>query len=73
MHAYLDGIAKSHDFPQDVIARQFDRIFDSPRLTDKYRLGLENELGILKKHIALYNSHPDEINFAMIKEDILSY
>jgi len=73
VHAYLDGVAKSHDFPQDVIARQFDRIFDSPRLTDKYRLGLENELGILKKHVALYNTHPDEINFAMIKEDILSY
>jgi hypothetical protein len=73
VHSYLDSIAKSHDFPKDAIASQFDRIFKSPHLAKKYKLRLENQLGVIKKHITLYNNHPDDINFAIIKEDILSY
>lgn len=73
VHAYLDSIAKSHDFSQDTIAREFDRIFTGPSLAGKFRLGLENQLGVIQNHITLYNNHPDDINFAIIKEDILSY
>ena len=73
VHAYLDSIAKSHDFPKDTIAREFDRIFIGPSLAGKFRLGLENQLDVIQKHITLYNNHPDDINFAIIKEDILSY
>ncbi|UCD79341.1 MAG: SUMF1/EgtB/PvdO family nonheme iron enzyme [Desulfobacterales bacterium] len=73
VHSYLDSIAKSHDFPEEAIAHQFDRIFKSPRLSETYRLRLEDQLGVVKKHITLYNNHPDDINFAIIKEDILSY
>ena len=73
VHAYLDSIAKSHDFPQNTIATEFDRIFKSPGLAGKFKLGLENQLGVIQKHITLYNNHPDDINFAIIKEDILSY
>ncbi len=73
VHAYLDSIAKSHDFPQDTIAREFDHIFKSPGLAGNFKLGLENQLGVIQKHITLYNNHPDDVNFAIIKEDILSY
>lgn len=73
VHAYLDSIARSHDFSADTVARQLDRIFKSPHLSEKYKSSLENQLEVVKKHITLYNNHPDEINFAIIKEDILSY
>ncbi|CAB1059921.1 FIG00605096: hypothetical protein [Olavius sp. associated proteobacterium Delta 1] len=73
VHAYLDSIAKSHEFPTDAIERQFNILFQSPHLAEKYKLKLENQLGIIKKHITLYNNHPDEINFAIIKEDIVTY
>jgi formylglycine-generating enzyme required for sulfatase activity len=73
VHSYLDSIAKSHEFPKDTIERQFDTLFQSPHLIDKYKLKLENQLDVIKKHITLYYNHPDEINFAIIKEDIISY
>jgi len=73
VHAYLDSIAKSHEFPEDAIERQFDTFFRSPHLSGKYRSKLENQLAVIKKHITLYYNHPDEINFAIIKEDIVSY
>jgi formylglycine-generating enzyme required for sulfatase activity len=73
VHAYLDSIAKSHEFSEDAIERQFDTLFQSPHLSGKYRLKLENQLALIKKHIMLYYNHPDEINFAIIKEDIVSY
>jgi len=73
VHAYLDSIAKSHEFPEDVIGRQFDTLFQSPHLSGKYRSKLESQLAVIKKHITLYYNHPDEINFAIIKEDIVSY
>jgi len=73
VHAYLDSIAKSRDFSENTIDRQFDVLFQSPHLAEKFKLKLENQLGIIKKHITLYLNHPDEINFAIIKEDIASY
>jgi hypothetical protein len=73
VHAYLDSIAKSHEFSENAIARQFNVLFQSPHLAEKYKLKLDNQLGIIKKHIALYFNRPDEINFAIIKEDIVSY
>jgi formylglycine-generating enzyme required for sulfatase activity len=73
VHAYLDSIAKSYEFPTDAIERQFNILFQSPHLAEKYKLKLENQLAIIKKHITLYYNHPDEINFAIIKEDIVSY
>jgi len=73
VHAYLDSIAKSHEFPEDAIERQFNILFQSPHLAEQYKAKLENQLEIVKKHITLYNNHPDEINFAIIKEDIVSY
>jgi hypothetical protein len=73
VHAYLDSIAKSYEFPTDAIERQFNTLFQSPHLAEKYKLKLENQLAIIKKHITLYYNHPDEINFAIIKEDIVSY
>jgi len=73
VHAYLDGIARSRDFPAATVARQLDSIFKSPHLGEKYKQNLENQLAVVKKHIALYNKRPDELNFATIKEDILSY
>jgi hypothetical protein len=73
VHAYLDSIAKSNEFSEADIERQFNVLFQSPRLAQKYKLELENQLGIIKKHIALYFSHPDEINFTIIKEEIVSY
>jgi hypothetical protein len=73
VHSYLDSIAKSHEFHQDTIERQFTTLFESPHLVEKYKLKLENQLSVIKKHIMLYYNHPDEINFAIIKEDIVSY
>ncbi len=73
VHAYLDSIAKSHEFSEAAIERQFNLIFQSPHLAEKYKLKLENQLGVIKKHITLYNIHPDDINFAIIKEEIVSY
>jgi len=73
VHAYLDSIAKSHEFSKEAIERQFNLIFQSSRLDENYRLSLENQLAVIKKHITLYNNHPDEINFAIIKEDIVTY
>jgi hypothetical protein len=73
VHAYLDSIAKSPEFPVDVIERQFNILFQSPHLAEKYKLKLGNQLGIIKKHITLYKNHPDEINFTIIKEDIVTY
>ena len=73
VHAYLDSIAKSHEFSKDTIERQFDVLFQSPHLAEKYKLKLESQLGIIKKHITQYINQPDEINFAIIKEDIVSY
>lgn len=73
VHAYLDSIAKSHEFSEGAIERQFNILFKSPHLAEKYKLGLENQLGIVKKHVTLYYNHPDEINFAIIKEDIVNY
>ena len=73
VHAYLDSIAKSNEFSEADIERQFNVLFQSPHLAKKYKLELENQLGIIKKHIALYFSHPDEINFTIIKEEIVSY
>ena len=73
VHSYLDSIAKSHEFSEDAIARQFKLIFQSPHLAEKYKLKLENQLDVIKKHITLYYNHPDEINFTIIKEDIVSY
>ena len=73
VHAYLDSIAKSHEFSENAVARQFNALFQSPHLAEKYKLKLENQLGIIKKHIALYFNRPDEINFAIIKEDIVNY
>jgi hypothetical protein len=73
VHAYLDSIVKSHEYPADAVDRQFDLIFQSPHLGEKYRAKLENQLAVIKKHITLYNNHPDDINFAIIKEDIVSY
>jgi formylglycine-generating enzyme required for sulfatase activity len=73
VHAYLDSIAKSHGFSKDTVDRQFDVLFQSPHLAEKYRSNLESQLEIVKKHINLYFNHPDEINFAIIKEDIVSY
>jgi hypothetical protein len=73
VHSYLDSIAKSHEFPEDAIERQFNILFQSPHLAENYKLKLENQLAVVKKHITLYHNHPDEINFAIIKEDIVSY
>ena len=73
VHTYLDSIAKSHEFSKDAIEHQFDLLFKSPHLAEKYKSRLENQLGVVKKHITLYYNHPDEINFAIIKEDIVSY
>ena len=73
VHAYLDSIAKSHEFSEDAIERQFNILFQSPHLAEKYKLKLENQLGVIKKHITLYYNHPDEINFTIIKEDIVTY
>ena len=73
VHAYLDSIAKSNEFSEADIERQFNTLFQSPHLAEKYKLKLENQLGIIKKHIALYLNHPDEINFAIIKEEIVNY
>ena len=72
-HAYLDSIVKSHEYPADAVERQFDLIFQSPHLGEKYRSKLENQLAVIKKHITLYKKHPDDINFEIIKEDIASY
>ena len=63
----------SHEFSENAVARQFNALFQSPHLAEKYKLKLENQLGIIKKHIALYFNRPDEINFAIIKEDIVNY
>ena len=73
VHSYLDSIAKSHEFSEDTIEQQFNLLFQSPHLAEKYKLKLENQLTVIKKHITLYYNHPDEINFAIIKEDIVSY
>jgi hypothetical protein len=73
VHTYLDSIAKSHEFSKDAIEHQFNLLFKSPHLAEKYKSRLENQLGVVKKHITLYYNHPDEINFAIIKEDIVSY
>jgi hypothetical protein len=73
VHSYLDSIAESHDFPEVAIERQFNILFQSPLLAEKYKLKLANQLGVIKKHIALYYNQPDQINFAIIKEDIVSY
>jgi len=43
------------------------------KIPSSYKVKLENQLRIIKKHITLYLNHPDEINFAIIKEDIVSY
>jgi hypothetical protein len=72
-NSYLDSIAKSHEFSEAAIERQFNLIFQNHHLAEKYKLKLENQLGVIKKHITLYNNHPDDINFAIIKEDIVSY
>ena len=72
VHTYLESIAKSHVFSEDVIQDQFKDLFRSPHLAEKYKNKLENQLAVLRKHIALYYNHPDEINFAIIKEDIVS-
>ncbi|MBW2584634.1 MAG: hypothetical protein JRE36_13900, partial [Deltaproteobacteria bacterium] len=61
------------EFPEAAIERQFNLIFQSPHLAEEYKLKLENQLGVIKKHITLYNNHPDDINFAIIKEDIVGY
>ena len=71
--AYLDSIAESHKFSEDAIERQFNVLLKSLDLAGKYKLRIENQLAIVKKHVALYYNHPDEINFAIIKEDIVSY
>jgi formylglycine-generating enzyme required for sulfatase activity len=73
VHVYLDSIAKSHEFSANTVDRQFEALFQSPHLAEKYKSKLENQLGIIKKHITLYLNRPDEINFAIIKEDIASY
>lgn len=73
VHAYLGSIAKSHDFSEDLIEGRLNDIFQSPHLAEKYKLKLGNQLEVIKKHITLYYNHPDEINFAIIKEDIVSY
>jgi hypothetical protein len=73
VHTYLDSIAKSHEFPEDAIERQFNILFQSPHLAENYKLKLENQLAVIRKHITLYYNHPDEINFAIIKEEIVSY
>jgi formylglycine-generating enzyme required for sulfatase activity len=73
VHAYLDSIAKSHEFSKNTVDRHFNVLFQSPHLAEKYKLKLENLMGIIKKHIILYLNQPDEINFAIIKEDIVSY
>jgi hypothetical protein len=73
VHTYLESIAKSHDYTEDVIQEHLKAIFQSPHLADKYKIRLENQLAVLRKHITLYYSHPDEINFAIIKEDIVNY
>jgi hypothetical protein len=73
VHAYLDSIAKSREYPADAVERQFDLIFQSPHLGDKYRSKLENQLAAIKKHMTLYNNHPDDINFTIIKEEIANY
>ncbi|MBW2584851.1 MAG: hypothetical protein JRE36_15020, partial [Deltaproteobacteria bacterium] len=73
VHTYFDSITKSHEFPEAAIERQFNLIFQSHHLAEKYKLKLENQLGVIKKHITLYNNHPDDINFAIIKEDIVSF
>ena len=73
VHSYLDSIAKSHEFPEAAIEHQFNLIFQGHHLAEKYKLKLENQLGVIKKHITLYNNHPDDINFGTIKEDIVSY
>ena len=73
VHTYLASIAKSHDYTEDVIREHLKAIFQSPHLAEKYKIRLENQLAVLKKHITLYYNHPDEINFAIIKEDIVNY
>jgi len=73
VHSYLDSIARSHRFPEAAIERQFNLVFQGPRLAEKYKLTLENQLGVIKKHITLYSNHPDDINFAIIRADILNY
>ena len=73
VHAYLDSIAKSHQFSEETIERQFKALFQSPHLAERYKMKLENQLAVIQKHITLYYNHPDEINFAIIKEDIVSY
>ena len=73
VHTYLASIAKSHDYTEDVIREHLKAIFQSPHLAEKYKIRLENQLAVLKKHITLYYNQPDEINFAIIKEDIVNY
>jgi hypothetical protein len=73
VHTYLASIAKSHNYTEDVIREHLKAIFQSPHLAEKYKIRLENQLAVLKKHITLYYNHPDEINFAIIKEDIVNY
>jgi len=72
VHSYSDSIAQSHEFSEAAIERQFNLIFQSHHLAEKYKLKLEKQLGVIKKHIMLYTNHPDDINFAIIKEE-LSY
>jgi formylglycine-generating enzyme required for sulfatase activity len=73
VYAYLDSIARSHEFSKSVIERQFNNLFQSPHLAEKFKLELGNQLDIIKKHITLYSNQPDELNFAIIKEDIANY
>ena len=73
VRTYLDSIAKSHKFSEDAIERQFNVLIKSLDPAGKYKLRLADQLAIVKKHIKLYYNHPDEINFAIIKEDIASY
>ena len=73
VYAYLDSIARSHEFSKNVIEHQINKLFQSPHLAEQYKVELGNQLDIIKKHIALYSNQPDEINFTIIKEDIASY
>jgi len=73
VHAYLDSIGKSHDFAKATVERQINLLFQSPHLAANYKSKLENQLAIIKKHIELVLSQPDQINFEVVKEDIANY
>jgi len=69
--SYIDNLAKSQEFPEDAVERQFNLIFQNHRLEETIGLNLQSRLGLFKKHIALYNNQPENISAEKIKDDIV--